>query len=187
MKKTVLTPAQGKLMLYPVTAAMVSCADGEEKNIIAITFIAPVSATPPTAMISVLPTRHSYEMIKKSGEYVINIPGPELLYETQFIGRKSGKDVDKFRELGLTAIPAQKVKAPLIEECWGHIECKVVGEYPAGAHTMFVGEIVAASCNEGFFEGGIKLGKDHARMIEFLGGNKYGIVERYEEAPTVKE
>ena len=187
MEKKSLSPVQGKLMLYPVTAAMVTCADGEEQNIIAITFIAPVSANPPTAMISVLPTRHSYNMIKNSGEYVINIPGPELLYEIQYTGRKSGRDVDKFKELGLTAIPAQKVKAPLIKECWGHIECKVVGEYPAGAHTMFVGEIVAASCNEGCFENSIVLGEDKARMIEFLGGNKYGIVERFEEAPATKE
>ena len=106
MEKKSLSPIQGKLLCYPVTAAMVTCADGDEKNIIAITFIAPVTSKPPMVMISVAPERHSYNMIKNSGEFVINIPGPELLYETQFVGRKSGRDFDKFKETGLTAIPA---------------------------------------------------------------------------------
>ena len=102
-------------------------------------------------------------------------------------GRKSGRDVDKFQETGLTAIPAQVVKAPLIAECWGHIECKVVKEVDVGVHTMFVGEIVAASANEGCFENSIVLGEEHARMIAFLGGNKYGVIERCETAPMTKE
>lgn len=187
MEKKSLSPIQGKLLCYPVTAAMVTCADGDEKNIIAITFIAPVTSKPPMVMISIAPERHSYNMIKNSGEFVINIPGPELLYETQFVGRKSGRDFDKFKETGLTAIPAQVVKAPLIEECWGHIECKVVKEVDAGIHTMFIAEIVAASANEGCFENSIILGDGHAKMISFLGGNKYGIIERCELAPMTKE
>ena len=182
-----LTPAQGKLMTYPVSAAMVSCADGGKQNIIAITFIAPVTSTPPSIMISVAPQRYSYDMIKNSGEFVVNIPGPELLYEVQYTGRKSGRDVDKFKELGLTAVPAQKVGAPLIEECWGHVECKVTQSMDVGIHTMFVGEIVAASCNEGFFDNSIVLGEGNARVLQFLGGRKYGVLERSVLAPLEKE
>lgn len=187
MEKKPLSPIQGKLLCYPVTAAMVTCADGQQQNIIAITFIAPVTSKPPMVMISVAPERHSYDMIKKSGEFAVNIPGPELLYEIQYVGRKSGRDVDKFRETGLTAIPAQVIKAPLIAECWGHIECRVVKEVDVGIHTMFVGEIVAASANEGCFENSIVLGEDHARMIAFLGGNRYGVIERCETAPLTKD
>ena len=187
MKKVSLTPAQGKLLCYPVTASMVTCADDDEQNIIAITFIAPVTTDPNCVMISVSPKRYSYDMIKNSGEFVVNIPGPELLYETQFTGRKSGRDVDKFKETGLTAVPAQAVKAPLIDECWGHVECKVIKTVDVGVHTLFIGEIVAASVTEGYFDNGIVLGEDKARLIQFLGGMKYGILDHGTKAPLTKD
>ncbi len=187
MEKVSLTPGQGKLLCYPVTAAMVTCAEGDKQNIIAITFIAPVTTDPNCVMISVAPQRYSYDMIKKSGEFVVNIPGPELLYETQYTGRHSGRDVDKFKETGLTAVPAQVVKAPLIDECWGHVECKVIKEVDVGVHTMFIGEIVAASVVDGYFNNGIVLGEDKARLIQFLGGMKYGILDHGTLAPLKKE
>ena len=76
MEKKALSPIQGKLLCYPVTAAMVTCTDGDQKNIIAITFIAPVTSKPPIVMIIVSPELYSYDIIKKSGEFVINIPCP---------------------------------------------------------------------------------------------------------------
>ena len=169
--------------LYVLTAH-----DGERDCGCIINSVMQLTETPLRIAVSVNRKNHTCEAIEKDGRLNLSILSEDAKMDvfTRF-GFQSGRDVDKFKELGLTAIPAQKVKAPLIKECWGHIECTVVGEYLAGAHTMFVGEIVAASCNEGCFENSIVLGKDHARLIEFLGGNKYGILERYEEAPMVKE
>jgi len=178
MNKVPIDLQKGKVILYPGATALVTCTYEGKSNIITITFISPVSDRPPTVIISVSPKRYSYDMLINSKEYVINIPGPEILKETHFCGRHSGKDMDKFKETGLSASPAQMVKAPIIKECFAHIECKLVDIHPVGSHKLFIGEIVAASINEGLFDSTLILGEEKVKTLHFLGGNKYGLLKK---------
>lgn len=188
MKKVNITPEQGRQLLYSSTATMVTCADGDKQNIITITYVAPVATKPVQAMISVNKNRYSHDMLINGGDFVINLPTPELAFETQYCGRRSGSKYDKFKEMNLTAVPAQVVKSPLIEECWGHVECKTLQTIDVGSHTVFIAEIVAASVAEGWYVGNnVMLGDGPARILQFLGGRKYGVLEKSFEVPLDRE
>ncbi len=128
---------------------MVTCVDAKGKpNIITLGMCMSISHDPPQYVIGVSPKRYSHDLIVEQGEFVINSPGIGLAEQMHLCGTKSGRDVDKFRETGLIVGPARKVRPPIIQECYGHIECEVVNMVACGDHTLFVGEVVAASVDE---------------------------------------
>jgi flavin reductase (DIM6/NTAB) family NADH-FMN oxidoreductase RutF len=135
--------------LFPTPAVMVSCA-GEQNtsNIITIAWAGVVCSEPPILSVSIRPGRLSHALISRAGDFVVNIPSEKLLRELDFCGVASGKDVDKFSELGLTAITADKVSAPLIKQCPVNLECRVLEMKKLGTHDMFLGEIVAVHMDE---------------------------------------
>lgn len=125
---------------------MVTCVDGENKaNIITLGMYMSISHNPRLICIGVSPKRYSHNLIAESGEFVVNVPSINLEEEMEFCGTKSGRNLDKFAETGLTPIPANMVRPPVIKECFGHLECKVVQTHVYGDHTLFVGEVVTAS------------------------------------------
>ena len=113
-------------MLYPVPAVMVSCGNKNgEKNIITIAWAGTICSDPAMVSISVRPERYSYAMIRETGEFVINLTTKELTYATDWCGVKSGRDVDKFKEMNLTAMPGEKLPyAPVIAESPVNLECR---------------------------------------------------------------
>jgi len=115
--------------------------------------------------------RDSNEMIKNSGEFVINVPNVNILSQVHYCGTISGRDADKFKQSRLTPLPAKKVTPPLISECIAHIECKIQDVYPTGDHSIFVGEVLAASVVDSLFDGCWKT--DEAKTLHHLGGNLY--------------
>lgn len=123
----------------------------DEPNIIAVAWIIPTSFKPPLLAISVGKTRYSHKLLEETGEFVVNIPAKELLDKVEYCGSTSGRNVNKFEKAGLTPNPAKKVKAPIIEECVAHIECRVVDRLPTGDPTLFVGEVLAAYADEELF------------------------------------
>jgi flavin reductase (DIM6/NTAB) family NADH-FMN oxidoreductase RutF len=136
-------------MLYPLPAVLVSCGNFREGfNIITIAWTGTLCSDPPMCYISVRPERYSYGLIQKSGEYVINLATCDLVFATDWCGVKSGREVDKFKELGLTPLAAQKVRAPLIGESPLNIECRVRQVMPLGSHDMFISDVVAVSAEE---------------------------------------
>jgi len=141
MPKELLEP---QTMLFPLPAVMVSCQEeGKRPNIITLAWVGVVCSEPPMVGISIRKNRYSFDIIKESKEFVINIPRGGLLKAVDFCGTTSGKDVDKFAECGLTPMKGTKVNAPLIEECPVNLEC-VVRQIPdLGSHCLFIGEIVA--------------------------------------------
>jgi len=140
-------------MVYPLPAVMVSCGDKPENyNIITIAWTGTINTNPPMCYISVRPERHSYDIIKESGEFVINLTTKDLAYATDWCGVKSGRDFDKFKEMKLTPSPAQIVKAPLIEEAPINIECKVTEIKKLGSHDMFIAEVVNVNASEDFLD-----------------------------------
>jgi len=143
----------------------VTCVDAEGKpNIITLGMYMNISSKPPLVCIGVAPQRYSHNLIADQQEFTVNVPSIELKEKMHFCGTNSGRNVDKFKEAGLTPIPASKVRPPLIEECYGHLECKVVGSHTYGDHTLFVGEVVAASINDGLLKNG-RLDIDRAKPI----------------------
>ena len=161
-------------MLYPLPAVMVSVADREGKpNIITIAWAGTVCTNPPMVSISVRPERYSYDIIKDTGEFVINLTTEELTFAADFCGVKSGRDLDKFKETGLTAVPSEKVKAPAIAESPVNIECKVKEVLELGSHTAFIAEVVNVRADEKFMDETGKFDLNKAALIAYSHGRYY--------------
>ena len=111
-----------------------------------------ICSDPPMVSISVRPQRYSYEMIRETGEFVINLTTRDLAFATDYCGVKRGRDVDKFKEMKLTPMPAEKISAPLIKESPVNIECKVTQTIPLGTHDMFLAEVVAVHADEAYMD-----------------------------------
>jgi len=122
MSKVIWKPGT---FLYPIPAVMVSCGNMEKSNIITVAWTGIINTNPAMVYISVRPTRYSYNIIKETGEFVINLTNEKLAYATDWCGVKTGKKVDKFKEMGLTKENAKFVKCPLIKESPVSVECKV--------------------------------------------------------------
>jgi len=135
--------------LFPVPTVLVTCQLGEgEPNIITIAWTGVMNNIPPMVYIGVRPERYSHKMIRESGEYVINIPSVDWAEAVDYCGIVSGRDVNKFKEKGFTAVPAAHVKAPLIKECPVNIECKVQQVVSLGSHDIFIAEVLAVHYDE---------------------------------------
>jgi len=160
-----------RLMHPRLTILVTSTDDNGKPNIITLAWSMPISLDPPMVAISIAPGRHSHGLISRSKEFVVNVPTVEIARETLYCGRHSGRDVDKFKETGLTASPAKKVGCPIIKECIAHLECRVEKEIVIGDHTLFVGEVVAAYAEEGAFDG--KYDIDAVRPLYHLGGDDF--------------
>ncbi len=130
-------------MIYPLPAVMVSCGSTpDEYNIITVAWTGTINTNPPMCYISVRPGRHSHAIIKKNMAFVINLTTEKLAAATDWCGVKSGKDFNKFQEMGLSAEMALKVKAPIIVESPVNIECKVTEIKTLGSHDMFIAEVI---------------------------------------------
>lgn len=140
-------------MIYPLPAVMISCGSSpEEHNIITISWTGTICTDPPMCYISVRPSRHSYGIIKRNGDYVINLTCAGLAFATDWCGVRSGADYNKFAEMKLTALPATIVKAPVIKESPVNIECVVKDIIELGSHHMFVSEVVAVNADSELFD-----------------------------------
>ncbi len=163
MAKQVWKPGN---MLYPLPAVMVSVTDGKgQDNIITIAWAGTVCTNPPMVSISVRPSRYSYEMLKETGEFVINLTTEDLAFATDFCGVRSGRDVDKFREMHLTKEKAQFVKAPMIGEAPVCIECRVREIKELGSHHMFLADVLAVHAEEEYMD---EKGKFHLNLSKLL-------------------
>ncbi|MGB2981864.1 MAG: flavin reductase family protein [Candidatus Zixiibacteriota bacterium] len=148
MQKKVLEP---QTILFPLPAVMVSCQKkGERPNIITLAWVGVVCSEPPMIGIAIRKNRFSFDIIKESKEFVVNVPSGALLKATDFCGTTSGKDTDKFAEAKLTPVKGTKVNAPLIAECPVNLECVVRHMPDLGSHTLFIGEIVATHIDSEF-------------------------------------
>lgn len=140
-------------MLYPLPVVMVSLRGlDEQKNIITIAWTGTVCSDPPMVSISVRPERHSWKMLMDTREFVINLTTRKLAYATDFCGVKSGRDIDKFKELNLTAVPGVKTKAPMIAESPVNIECRVTQVISLGTHDMFLAKVAAVHADEQYLD-----------------------------------
>jgi len=121
-----------------------------QNNIITIGMVHIFSFSPPLVGIGVAPKRYSFNLLKQSKEYVINVPTRNLLAQVSFCGEKSGRNYDKFEKTGLTKQPSSVLKTPSIQECPLNVECKVVKEFETGDHSWFIGEVVAVQIDSSY-------------------------------------
>lgn len=138
--------------LYPLPVVMVSCGTMEESNIITVAWTGIINTDPAMVYISVRPTRHSYNIIKESGEFVINLTTKDLTYATDWCGVKTGAQVDKFKEMHLTKEKAKFVKCPMIKESPVSVECRVKEIKELGSHHMFVAEVLGINADEKYID-----------------------------------
>lgn len=180
-------------MLYPLPVVMVSVADKEGKsNILTVAWAGTVCTNPPMVSISVRPERYSYHMLKETGEFVINLTTRDLAKATDYCGVRSGRDVDKWKEMNLTPVPSLEVKVPSIAESPVNIECRVHHVEELGSHHMFVGEVVAVQVDDAYMDDKKSFHLSQAKPIVYSHGEYYLLGEKlgtfgYSVRKTVKK
>lgn len=171
MSKEIWKPGN---MLYPVPVVLITTSDGKGKdNIITVAWAGTVNSEPPMVSISVRKSRYSHELLSKNGEFVVNLVNKKLVRVTDLIGVKSGRDIDKFKECGLSAIKSQKVSVPSIKESPVNIECKVVNVLELGSHDMFIGEVLSVSVDKEYLNKKGALKMDKMDLVAYNHGEYY--------------
>ena len=162
-------------LIYPLPALLISCGDSPENyNLMTVSWAGTLCTNPPMCYISVRPERHSYPIIKETGEFVINLTTEALAYATDWCGVKSGKDFQKFKEMKLTPVAGAVVKAPLVKESPLNIECKVKEIVPLGSHDMFIADVVNVVADDQYLNpdtGAFDLAA--ARLLVYTHGHYY--------------
>ena len=179
-------------MLYPLPAVMVSCqypgtSDPEcsnpalsgRPNILTVAWAGTVCTNPPMLSISVRPERYSYHMIEAAGEFVVNLTTESLVRATDYCGVRSGRDVDKFKEMNLTAMPGEKLTyAPIIAESPVNLECRVQKEIPLGSHNMFLAKIEDVMISEKYMNENGKFELNQTGLVTYSHGEYFVLGEK---------
>jgi len=164
-------------MVYPVPAVMVTCGTMASPNIITIAWTGTICSDPAMTYISVRKERYSYDLIKESGEFVINLTTKSLVKATDYCGVKSGRDHDKFKTMGLTPIEGSYTKVPLIAESPVNIECKVTQILELGSHDMFLAKVLGITIEDTLIDATGKFRLDLANPISYAHGAYYALGE----------
>lgn len=163
-------------MLYPLPAVLVSVADKQgRQNVFTVAWTGTICSDPPMVSISVRPERYSYHMIQETGEFVINLTTESLAFATDYCGVKSGRNVDKFKEMHLTPIPAKEVKAPLIKESPVNIECRVTEVKKLGTHDMFLAKVEAVHADEAYMDENGRFSLAEAKPLVYSHGTYFSL------------
>ena len=166
-------------MLYPLPAVMVSCAlPGEKPNIITVAWTGTVCSSPAMVSISVRPERYSYHMIKESGEFVINLTTQNLVRAADYCGVRSGREVDKFEQMQLTALKAAQVEAPLIGESPVNLECRVEQVIELGSHHMFLARVLAVDVDDRYLDERGKFDLNKSGLAVYSHGEYFALGKR---------
>lgn len=159
---------------FPMPAAVISVGIGDEANLITLAYVGKVCLKPPTIAISIQPIRHSYELIEKHGEFVINYPTKNQLREMDYCGTRSGRDVNKWKELNLTKEQGTIVQVPMVKEFPWNMECKVIKRMELGSHVCYLGEVVATHSDEQFVSDN-RLDPSKFNCFAYINGNYIGL------------
>ena len=161
--------------MNPVPPALISCAADGKENLITVAWTGILNSDPPKTYISVRPSRYSYELIKKSGEFVINLPSAHIVRSIDFCGVKSGRNVDKFSACRLTREKASVVSCPMVAESPVSIECKVSEIVPLGSHDMFMADIVAVNIDELYIDEKGKFHVEKCALAAYAHGQYFAL------------
>lgn len=166
-------------MLYPVPAVMVSCRrEGERPNIITVAWAGTVCSDPVMLSISVRKERYSHDIIAETGEFVVNLVTKELTYAMDYCGVRSGRDVDKYKEMGLTELVLEQVRAPGIEESPVNIACKVTEIKELGSHDLFLARVVGVTIDDRYMDDRGKFHLNKAGLVAYSHGEYFELGEK---------
>ena len=166
-------------MLYPLPVVMVSCnRKGEKPNIVTVAWTGTICSDPAMVSISVRPERYSHDIIEETGEFVINLVTKDLTYATDYCGVRSGRDVDKFKEMNLTPLPSKMIDAVGIEESPVNIECKVVEVKKLGSHDMFIAEVVNVTFDDRYMDENNKFNLNDSDLVAYSHGEYFTLGEK---------
>lgn len=166
-------------MLYPLPVVMVSCnRKGEKPNIVTVAWTGTICSDPAMVSISVRPERYSHDIIEETGEFAINLVTKDLTYATDYCGVRSGRDVDKFKEMNLTPLPSKMIDAVGIEESPVNIECKVVEVKKLGSHDMFIAEVVNVTVDDRYMDENNKFNLNDSDLVAYSHGEYFTLGEK---------
>lgn len=166
---------KGATLLAPVPAVLVSVGNEEKSNLITVAWTGIVNSQPPKTYVSVRKERYSYNMLKETKEFVINIPSCDIVKAVDWCGVKSGKNFDKWKEMSLTKVKSNCVLAPSVDECPVCLECKVTDEVDLGSHTMFLADIVSISVKNEKLDKNGKLRIDKCNLLAYAHGEYFSL------------
>ena len=175
MKQSVPLKRAHRLINHGPVVLVTSQAGEEDPNVLAVAWVMPVCQDPSLAAVSIAKGHHSHRLIASSGEFAVNVPEARLAEKVMACGRLKGRDGDKFRRAGLTPMPASRIRPPLVEECAGHLECRVEATVDAGDHTVFIGRVDAALADARLFDTAWKTGKVAFVGLHHLGGRAFAM------------
>lgn len=167
---------KGSVLLNPVPVVMITCRNKEGKeNVFTVAWTGTICTKPPMLSISIRPERLSYEYIKETMEFTVNMPHRKQTKETDFCGVRSGRQLDKIKECGFTMVEGKDVNVPFIKECPVNIECKVKQIIPLGTHDIFLAEVVGSHVNEDLMDENDKIHLEWANLISYSHGEYFPI------------
>jgi len=165
----------GSSLLAPVPAALITCGSGDKTNVFTVAWTGIICSKPAKTYISVRPSRYSYELIKETREFTINLTNTELVRAVDKCGVISGRDGDKFAACGITSAPGNKVSCPQVGESPISLECRVTDIIPLGSHDMFLADIVGVEVGEKYIDKSGKLDLSSAGLIAYSHGEYYAL------------
>ncbi len=175
---------QALRMVLPGVVGLVTTEYRGRFDVATVSWMSPVGREPPMLAIAIHPSTLTHDLIKRSGEFVINIPTRDVINQVVTCGRMSGNDVDKFSRTGLEMAEASIVRAPWIDQCIGHLECSVVNVFEPGDHKLFIAQIIVAWAEEGSFDDGWLLEGKELKPLHHLGATFFGVLdERIDATP----
>lgn len=169
---------RGGALIAPLPAVMVSCGDMDDSNIITVAWTGIINTVPPKTYISVRPQRYSYDIIKESGEFTLNLTSESLVRAADFCGMYTGRKVDKFARCALTKEEGSENKCPMIAQSPVSLECKVTDTVSLGTHDMFISDIVAVHVDESLLDKNGKLCLERAHLAAYAHGEYFALGKR---------
>jgi flavin reductase (DIM6/NTAB) family NADH-FMN oxidoreductase RutF len=170
---------KGSVLLNPVPVVLVTSKNNTDKtNVFTVAWTGTINTKPPMLYISIRPERLSYEYIKESMEFVVNLPSSDLVKKVDYCGVRTGKKNDKITEMGFTLKEGHNVSTPYIDECPVNIECKVKNIIPLGTHDMFIAEVVASHVNEDLLDEKGKIHFENANMMSYCHGEYFPLSKK---------
>lgn len=170
---------KGSVILNPVPVVLITSKNKAGKtNVFTVGWTGTINTKPPMLYISIRPERLSYEYIKETMEFVVNLPSSDLVKKVDYCGVRSGKKNDKIAEMGFTLKDGLNISVPYIEECPVNIECKVTNIVPLGTHDMFIAEVVGSHVNEDLFDDKGKIHFENANMMSYCHGEYFPLAKK---------
>lgn len=167
---------KGSAMLNPVPAVLITSRNkAHHVNVFTVGWIGTACTKPPMLTVAIRPERLSYEYIKETGEFVVNLPSKELAKKVDYCGVRSGRQVDKIKEMGFTLEDSETIDVPCIRECPVSLECRVLNITPLGSHDLFLAEILNVQVEEDLIDKNGKIHLEHADLLSYSHGEYFAL------------